>query len=137
MPDVAMTDLSRVIDGYYDGPHSAETVTAAGQAITSLVRYLANATQSPSVMPYVAHVDRTVSHLYDAAAGLGQVLDQLGAVASHHASRSALYDDRRDRPAGNTVRELLAALDAARVQATVLARHLDTARQASAHLGNG
>lgn len=127
-----------VVDRYwpYDGPHTPETVTAAAQALSGLVRYLNNATRRRDTLPDAATVHGVVSELGIVVSRLPQLLAQLEGAADRMAADPSLYDDRRDRPATRTARELAGELAAAQVSVGPLAVRLAEAANRSARLGN-
>jgi hypothetical protein len=132
-----MDDLPDLIDAEYDGPHTAESVTAAARALAALVRHLNNATRDPATLPYAGHVYDVLGSLSEAAAGLDQLTDQLTTATDRHAADPTLYDDRRDRPGRDTAHALIAALYQARLAAGGLAHHLGQAQGAASHLAHG
>lgn len=121
----------------YDGPHSAETVAAASEALTVLVRYLNNATRHREALPYAATVDEVVAGVDTAVYGLEQLFDQLSAALDRQAEDPSLYDDRRpDKEGSSTAFHAVTALETARVSAGQLAEALRAVRAHTAHLGN-
>lgn len=123
----------------YDGPHSAETVTAASEALTVLVRYLNNATRQREALPYAATVDEVVAGVEAAVSGLDQLFSQMSRALNRHAEDPSLYDDRRSEgqeAATATVSYAKLALEEARDGVRHLAFALQAAREQTAHLGN-
>lgn len=59
------------------GPHSDDTITAAADAITYLVRYLNNTTQNPADVRRVATTHATLVYLASVAGGVSQLVRQL------------------------------------------------------------
>lgn len=84
----------------YDGPHSAESVTQAAEAVNQLVRYIANATRREDRYPYMSPVGRVAGSLGMASHRLDQVLDQMKTAVERHARNGDLYDDRRSEARG-------------------------------------
>lgn len=134
--------MSDVIDQQwpYDGPHDADTVTSAAEAVSALVHYLANAT-GPSnqreTLQHTATVHAILEDIAGAVSGLDQLLHQLKSVLRHQADDPTLYDDRRaDFAAPDTARAAAEWVNSARMRAQDLAGTLDAARDLTAHLGN-
>jgi hypothetical protein len=124
----------------YAGPHDADTVTEAAEAIGPLVRYLNNATQQHTTLPYAGTVDEVVASLAAAAYGLDQLLQQLATALTAHRDHGRLYDDAAADPstaAGTATAG--AAIDLLRVgrsSAGELAAVLQQAHSATARLGH-
>jgi hypothetical protein len=132
-------DADEVIEAtwHYDGPHNADTVTSAAQAVPLLVRYLNNATQpSKASLPYAVTAYRIISQIAAATDLLPQVLGQLARFLETQAVDPSLYDDRRDRPAFKTAIEAVIELQDAVNAARRLAKPLRAACEAAGHLGN-
>lgn len=123
----------------YDGPHSRVTVLDAGESLSALTRYLNNATgpgNGQLTLAWANTVYGLLGYLDSTAYGLDQLLTQLAAALERHADDATLYDDRRDRPASDTVRTAAEQLATAREHACQLADALGQARQLAMHLGN-
>ena len=123
----------------YDGPHSAETVATAAQAVNRLVRYLNNATgpwNAPHTLEWGATIYRVVGALSGSVDGMEQLFDQLRIAAEAQATDPTAYDDRRDRPAATTAHELAATINDARGRLGEVAAELDRAHSLAGHLGN-
>jgi hypothetical protein len=136
-----MSDQDRTPDGIveghwpYDGPHSEESVELAAKVIAGLVRYMNNALWS--VRPCGPSLYRVLSALNGAVYGADQLLDQLRGAAVALAEDSTMYDDRRDRPAQRTARELAAELvDARQALADGPLRPIERAAGLACHLGH-
>ncbi len=134
-------DVEGIIHAHWhpDGPHTPESVRAAGAAIDELSRYLARATA-----PWVQGLELRGADLYhligelrSAAGKVDQVLDQLAGRAEQLADDPTLYDDRRDdHLAADTVHEAWTHLTATRGALTHVIGHLDHAHSAASHLGH-
>lgn len=123
----------------YDGPHHPERVVEAVDAMSSLIRYLTNATtgeRATGTLPYAISVHLVINGLLRAVSRLPQLLTQLGEAIRRQAADSSLYDDRGDRPGQLSAQELLQYLDRARRAARALGHELEAASALSAHLGN-
>lgn len=75
--------LADVIEEHvpFDGPYSRETVIAAATGVSHLVRYLTTATQSvegSDTLEWISMVDAVLGRVTAAAAGMDQLLEQLG-----------------------------------------------------------
>lgn len=119
-----------------DGPHDAEAVLTAAEAISALTRYLNNATRGRAPVESAPQVDRVISALREASSRLPQLLSHLATATDRHAADPALYDDRRDRPGGDTADELHHRLSLARSAAHALTDELAHCQEASTHLGH-
>jgi len=123
----------------FDGPHDSETVVSAAHALAALVRYLDNATQprlAPTTLPYGPTVRRVLFGVSHALGGMDQLFTQLRERMSTLADDSPMYDDRRDRPAVQTVDEVVTALDEARCDLLELITRVQVACSAVDHLGH-
>lgn len=121
----------------FDGPHSDESVESAATAVGRLVRYLNNATY-----PYKKVVDcgptlyRVLSQVNSSVYGLRQLLEQLQATATELADDESMYDDRRDRPAAETVLGAEMALGEALTVLLALTAAIERATNLTCHLGH-
>ncbi len=114
------------------GPYSHERTVEAAEAITLLVRYLTDVTGRRDAVPYPITVHRMLAEIATATCELEQLLHRvLERLASTDANA---FDDRGDRPAGNTIDEVEAELAGARVTVRVLAEQLDRAARYASHL---
>jgi hypothetical protein len=120
----------------YDGPHSSDTVTTAARAMADLVRYMNKATWNPQLLNGPS-LYRVLSSLNSVAWGLDQLLVQLAKVAKTRIADPTMYDDRRDRPAADTAREVIdAVLAARRALAGEPRSGIKRAAQLASHLGH-
>ncbi|GAB3916217.1 hypothetical protein GCM10029964_128910 [Kibdelosporangium lantanae] len=131
-------DVEDIIERHwpYDGPHEADTVIDAANAISGLVRYMNNATQYRHTLQYAPQVNRVLGALGGAAYGLDQLVDQLKDTVYRLAQDKTLYDDRHNRPGSQTASELIAELVKVQAAAGELAHAIDGARTYSNHLGH-
>lgn len=131
-------DAYEVVEAHwpYDGPYSPEQTTAAALMIERLVRYLNNATQKPTAVPYAATAGSVLASLHSAVYGLGQLMRQLAEFAQAKADDPTLYDDRRDRPGSQTAFELAAAVEDVGLAVAQLAERLGRAARIGSHVGN-
>lgn len=123
----------------YDGPHSEDTVRDAAAGVSALVRYLNNATgpgNGTRALRHAATVDAVVADVESAVYGLDQLLRQLESAMDRQAADPSLYDDRHDRPAGQTADRAEALIEEARRRSALLADALQAVRQHTTHLGN-
>jgi hypothetical protein len=128
---------------YIDGPHNDHTTCQAGNALSSLVRFLNHATGTGhrgSAMPHAATANSVVSYLRGAVGGMPQLLNQLADFLDSQADDPLLYDDRRFStnpvPAEQTATMAAAALREAAQQAAKLMDPLTRAGSYTVHLGN-
>lgn len=123
----------------YDGPHSAESVISAADALPALVRYLNNAT-GPGNGSVTLTAASTTDHLLDrvraAVCGLDQLFRQTADHLDDQGTSFSLYDDRRDRPGAYTAVEAAEWLTSAREAAANLASTVEAATARTIHLGN-
>lgn len=134
-------DFSDALEYYfpYDGPHSRDSVTDAATGAAALIRYMNNATgpgNGKRTLDWAATVYQVAGGVHALVANLDQLLSQLADAMQRQASNPTLYDDRRDRPAAETAREVAQRLDDARQRSHALAAELETVREAAGHLGN-
>jgi len=136
--DVDRVDAHEVVEAHwpYDGPYDPDLTTAAALMVERLVRYLNNATQKPSALPYAATAGSVLASLHAAVFGLGQLAGQLSVFARVQAHDPTLYDDRHDRPGAHTASALAAAMDDVEPAAAQLAQRLARAARIASHLGN-
>lgn len=120
----------------YDGPYNAERTASAATMIARTVRYLNNATQKRSAVPYINTVGRVLSEIGSAVFALEQFTRQCAALAERAAADPTLYDDRYDRPGRDTAMDLAAELGYARDAIADLAARLQRAAAIASHLGN-
>lgn len=81
----------------YDGPHSQEKVTAAGQAFVAIGRYLNNATQSGTArttLEWGSTIGSVIGSVKAALYQLDQLVDQLAQASLHLAEDPTLYSDQ-------------------------------------------
>lgn len=136
-----MTDVYDLIEQHfpYDGPHSAEHVTAAGIAVARLVRYLNNATgpgNARKTLEWAASVDHVLGSVNAAVHGLNQLLRQLAAALDSQTDNPTLYDDRRDRLGSHTAQLAAQEVRYATVDVAALTRQIENALSLTQHLGN-
>lgn len=131
-------DRERIVERHwpYDGPHDAEAITSAGEAVAELPRYLSNATLTrrgvlaPDLYVLLGTLDESLG-------SLRQLTRQLGQSVEGYSQDTAL---RTDRDPTDHARAQLAAKHAGRALHRLLARlvdlHavLDDARGHLAHL---
>lgn len=117
----------------YDGPHTPERIDAAVTAAAQLVRYLNNATGRHGA--YVAPSARLLGGVATLVARLPQLLEQTSRELGRQADNPAHYDDRRDRPASQTIGEVRAHLAEAAAALGALQAALDQASAGAFHLG--
>jgi hypothetical protein len=135
-------DFLDAIEHYfpYDGPHSRDSVAGAATGAASLIRYLNNATgpgNSKQTLEWAATVYQVTSGVHALVANLDQLLRQLADAMEQQASDNpTLYDDRDDRPAGETAHEAAQWLETARQRSHTVAAALEAACEMSSHLGN-
>lgn len=120
----------------YDGPYDPETTVAAATAIERLVRYLNNATQERSALPYAATAGSVLSGVSSAVFGLEQLTRQLAEFLERQADDPTLYDDRRDRSGAATALDAVLELEELKPAVTALAGRLQRAASIVSHLGN-
>lgn len=138
-----MTDLDPYL--YADqilplgGPYNPEAVTATAALCAELVRRLNHATfRGENSLPYPSSVDRLVTNLNGAVAGLPQLLGQLAQRLDTFADDPNLYADAAAK--GQPAPEVAACAavflrDEAAPRAEWLADALTQARQFTARLG--
>jgi hypothetical protein len=121
-----------------DGPHDAESVTEAAEALAYLVRYLNNATRQQGTLPYVAAVDGVVASLAAATYDMDQLLKQLTTTLAAHRDNGQLYDnqDPDTSTAAATANAAIELLGAGHSTAADLAAVLQRAHNATARLGH-
>lgn len=134
-------DFSGAVERYfpYDGPHSRDSVADAVYGAAALIRYVNNATgpgNGKRTLGWAATVYRVVGGVHAVVANLDQLLGQLVDAMQRQASDPSLYDDRRDRSAAETAREVARRLDDARQRSHSVVAALETVRESSSHLGN-
>ncbi|MEU8900696.1 hypothetical protein AB0C65_32865 [Nocardia sp. NPDC048505] len=121
-----------------DGPHSPDTVAAAGEAVAELNRYLARATRSGrEVLPYAHDGYRLAGNLRAAATSQAQVHRQLGTWARSLTDDPGLGDDEHpgDRePAVEKARTAAVTFDLADRAMFEIDRLLDSAQAPLGHL---
>jgi hypothetical protein len=135
---VSERDLPEVIAERlpYNGPHSAETVTDAAQAVSALVRYLTNATRTRAALPDAATVDDVLGSVESAVYGLDQLCGQLADELARQRAGGVLFDDRRPAVDSlDTASEAVRALTEARATSRQLVEALAAARHRTTHLG--
>jgi hypothetical protein len=123
----------------YDGPHTAESVTDAAQAINALVRYLNNATgpvNATRSLKWAATTNRVVGGIKAAFYGFDQLLSQLANAMCQQVDDPTLYDERQDRAAGETAKQVATFLVQARKVVRPPCAYLEEASQLGSHLGN-
>ncbi len=139
---ISNQDFLGAVEHYfpYDGPHSRDSVADAATGAAALIRYLNNATgpgNGTRTLEWAATVDQVTGGVHALVANLDQLLRQLGDAMQRQASDNpTLYDDRGDRPAGETAREVAQGLEDARQRSHAVVAALEAAREASSHLGN-
>lgn len=122
------------------GPHDRGTVRSAADAVPTLVRYLANATDpvnARATLETAGDVDHIVVSLLHAVGHLPQVLDQVGRRLSDLAAIGGLRDDRLpdEPPMGReTAYEVMSALSEVRPAINFLLGQLAAVRTHSRHL---
>lgn len=135
-------DFTDVIEEHfgYDGPHTPEGVREAAQALTTLVRYLNNATgpgNGTNSLPYAPHTYRLLGSVHASLHRLDQLLEQAASAMNRHAGDPTLRDDRgADSVAGDTAHNAVEVLDEARRTLALSRSHLDEAWGVSSHLGH-
>lgn len=134
-------DFSAVVEDFFpfDGPHSQDSVVGAALGAAALVRYVNNATRPGNgewTLEWAAAVYGVVGGVHAVVAGLDQLLGQLVVAVRRQAGDPSLYDDRGDRSAAGTAREVAESLGAARQRSRAVAAELEAARAAASHLGN-
>lgn len=118
----------------YDGPYGHYHTTSAAAAIERLVRYLNNATGKDAGLPWPPTSYQVLSEVAAAARGLDQLLQQIG-ERLEEVDTSNAYDDRRDRPAEETIADVQVELDVSLGVLSTLADHLSRAANHASHLG--
>jgi putative protein kinase ArgK-like GTPase of G3E family len=118
----------------YDGPYGHDHTTSAAEAIERLVRYLNNATGKEAGLPWPPTSYRVLSEVTAAARGLDQLLRQIG-ERLELVDASKAYDDRRDRPAEQTIADVQVQLNVSLGVLSTLADHLSRAANHASHLG--
>lgn len=127
--------MSRVDTLYpYDGPHTPETVRAAAEDVSALVRYLARATRDGDSVRQLPDLAQIVGYLSGAIGDLPQVFMHLSEHARRISMWSDVYDDRGGDPAV-VARDLDQHLRTAGHSATVAAGILSAAHEAASRLG--
>lgn len=121
----------------YDGPHSADTVGDAAEAMALLTRYINNASRyGTRTLPYAPHTYLVLGSINAVVHGLDQLLDQLATTLRHLADDPSLYDDYRWRPGAGTACAAADRLMLARAEAARLAHQLLAAHELTSHLGH-
>ncbi len=130
-------DAYEVVEEFwpYDGPYGQWRTAAAATMLGRTVRYLNNATQKSSAMPYASCAGQVLSGVSAAVFGLEQLARQLVEFVERAASDPSLYDDRYDRPGRDTALELTAELEELQPAITALAARLERACGIASHLG--
>lgn len=131
------TTPEAVVEEYwpYDGPHTADTVIAAADAVAQLTRYLNNATRGTDIP--APDLYEATSHLTAAADGLDQLCGEFATHARRHMQNRALrHEDYREDSiqARATAADAAAAFDAARPAVANLRAHLARAQDTLSHL---
>lgn len=120
----------------YDGPHSGDSVADAATGAAALIRYLNNATGAGNgrrTLEWAATVYEVAGGVHAVVVGLDQLLGQLAGAMRRQAGDPTLSDDRRDRSAAETAREVATRLDEARSWSHGAAAALAVANEASSH----
>lgn len=131
-------DTYKIVEQHWPstGPHSADTVTDAADAMSALVRYMNNATRSRERLN-APQLWRVLASLAEATTGMDQLLQQLAATARRLTTdQSDLYDDRQDRQAVETALHVWSGLTLATVALGRLGSRLWDATAEASHLGN-
>ncbi|WP_300007463.1 hypothetical protein [Pseudonocardia sp.] len=134
----ASVDAYEVVEAYwpYDGPYGPEQTVVAAVMVERLVRYLNNATQKRTALPYPATAGSVLASLHAAVFGLQQLVGQLARFAEVQAGDPSLYDDRGDRPGSETALALVVELEDIGPAVVELAQRLGRAAGLADHLGN-
>jgi hypothetical protein len=120
-----------------DGPHSDDYTSEIAIALSEAVRVLNHATLSRAGVTYPSTVYNVLGRIGDSAAGLDQLMVQLGETLRRMLASGQLGDDHGD-PA-DRLDKALSELTAAREAARHLAVRIDCAfnTTASLHLRGG
>ena len=123
----------------YDGPHSADTVLEAARGLSTLVRYLNNATRAwngRQTLRQASVMHDVLGGVEGAVFGLDQLMAQLAVALDRLAADPTLYDDRRDHPAAETAHDAADRVRDARDRAAAIAAGVRRARGLTVHLGH-
>lgn len=129
-------DATQIVQRYwpYDGPHTDESVVGAAQAVSHLVRYVANATYRPvSSGPAFYEV---LWRLDEAMARVDQVLRQLAEVTGAALADDVSLRDDRGGSGQPAVAEVVVLLQDAQQRLLSARGPLNRAAQVSSHLGH-